>query len=46
MTSALCMACLPPGPQCLFVDVKNNLLVAAMLDKCCYVYDLDDPIPR
>lgn len=32
--------------QCLFVDNLNKLLVAAMLNKSAYVYDLDDPMPR
>lgn len=32
--------------QSLFVDNVNQLLVAAMLDKNAYVYDLDDPMPR
>ncbi|GFH06088.1 uncharacterized protein HaLaN_00660, partial [Haematococcus lacustris] len=32
--------------QCLYVDNVNNLLVVAMQDKDCCVYDLDDPIPR
>ncbi|KAL6755154.1 WD40-repeat-containing domain protein, partial [Haematococcus lacustris] len=32
--------------QCLYVDNVNNLLVVAMQDKGCCVYDLDDPIPR
>ncbi|KAJ9524068.1 hypothetical protein QJQ45_022573 [Haematococcus lacustris] len=32
--------------QCLYVDHVNNLLVVAMQDKDCCVYDLDDPIPR
>lgn len=31
--------------QCLFVDNVNKLLVAATLDKNCYVYELDDPMP-
>ncbi len=31
--------------QCLFVDRANKLLVAAMLNRTAYVYDLDDPMP-
>lgn len=32
--------------QCLYVDEVNQLLLAAMLDKTAYVYDLDDPLPK
>lgn len=32
--------------QCLYVDPATHLLVASMLDKNAYVYDLGDPMPR
>ena len=32
--------------QCLYVDNANQLLVASMLDKNAYVYDLGDAMPR
>ncbi len=30
---------------CLAVDETNKLLLAAMMDRNAYVYDLDDPMP-
>jgi hypothetical protein len=32
--------------QCLYVDTINQLLVATMLDKNAYIYDLEDPAPK
>lgn len=31
--------------QCIYVDNTNKLLVAAMLNRAAFVYDLDDPMP-
>ncbi|EFJ43514.1 hypothetical protein VOLCADRAFT_119046 [Volvox carteri f. nagariensis] len=31
--------------QCIYVDNTNRLLVAAMLNRAAFVYDLDDPMP-
>lgn len=32
--------------QCMYVDTTHEVLVAAMLDRNAYLYDLDDPIPK
>lgn len=37
--------CLAPPLQCIYVDNANRLLVAAMLNRVVFVYDLDDPMP-